>query len=150
MLSARRMCCHTIRWSACLHTLRHGDAWFRDGSRRTHVSSLGRSPTIRGRDFVKLGSAVGHQVALQASFNIDLIQKLSFQAALYTNNLRILSNPSSRGLAEILWCCHTIPWSACLHTLRHGDAWFRDGSRRTDVSSLGRSPTRRCGRQVGR
>ena len=65
-------------------------------------------------------------------------------------NQRILSNPSSNCLAEILWCCHTIPWSACLHTLCYGDAWFRDGSRRTHVSSLGRSFTRGCGRQVGR
>ena len=66
------------------------------------------------------------------------------------SNERILSNHSSTGLAEILWCCHTIPWSASLHTLRHGHAWFRDGPRRTHVSSLGRSHTRGCCRQVGR
>ena len=34
--------------------------------------------------YVSVGFAIGHQVALQASFNIDLIQKLSFQACLYT------------------------------------------------------------------
>ena len=33
-----------------------------------------------------------------------------------------------------------------VHTLCYGDAWFRDGSRRTRVSSLGRSSTRGCGR----
>ena len=36
--------------------------------------------------YVSVGSAIGHQVALQASFNIDLIQKLSFQTCLYTTN----------------------------------------------------------------
>ena len=41
--------------------------------------------------YASVGSAIGHQVALQASFNIDLIQKLSFQTCLYTTSMVISS-----------------------------------------------------------
>ena len=47
--------------------------------------------------YVSVGSAIGHQVALQASFNIDLIQKLEIQAALYTTNVHARTTTSVSG-----------------------------------------------------
>ena len=47
---------------------------------------------------VKLGSAIGHQVALQASFNIYLIQKLEIQAALYTTYIQLFQYFTSNNL----------------------------------------------------